>query len=68
MDVEEIDSRIEAIKAYAKRREWDATHSMEDSLFEELVQSIAEGPCPNPQECCQEALKVLELGFNRWYA
>lgn len=43
-------------------------HAVEDSLWAEVLQSIAQGRCTDPAACAREALKSCKIDFCRWYA
>jgi len=61
-----VRERIESMKAEAG--DWEVTHVIEDDLWAEVLQSIAEGSCDDPAELARVALHSVDLGFTRWYA
>lgn len=46
----------------------EIAHSMQDGLYRELLQAIADGECERPKSCAAEALKVEDIDFPRWMA
>jgi hypothetical protein len=43
----------------------EVAHSMEDQLFQDALERIARGPAPDPEALAREALKSLNLSFER---
>jgi hypothetical protein len=66
MTLEDVKKAVEKIKE--KRRDDEAAHSLEDELYLDLLQSIADGNCDDPQACAAEAIKTQDLNFARWTA
>ena len=65
MTVDEIQVRIKDIES---RRDDDETaHSMEDSLWCDVLQAIADGH-ENPSEIARLALTTSKIDFARWCA
>lgn len=50
------------------RHDAESAHSREDTLYEALLRSIADGTCENPKECARLALVSKTLEFPRWCA
>jgi hypothetical protein len=65
MTVEHIREWLDEIRAKAKEGDHEATHGREDSMYQELVWSIAKGKCDDPAACCKEALKSKRIKFRR---
>ncbi len=43
----------------------EAAHAAEDALHQLVLHAIANGECPQPQECAREALKTRQIEFAR---
>jgi hypothetical protein len=64
---------IEYIEAALRGMEFsrfdnECAHVDEDTLWREVLQSIADGTCEDPQACAKAALRSTEIVFHRWYA
>jgi len=46
----------------------ETAHGMEDYLWQEVLQTIADGTAEDPAALARAALKTTELDFDRWYA
>lgn len=66
MTPDDVRERMEAMKA--AEGDWEATHGIEDDLWEAVLESIAEGSCDDPAELARVALHSRDLEFTRWYA
>ena len=65
MTVDEIKARVEEI---ARERDDDErAHGMEDKLWEDVLQAIAEGHSA-PAEIARQALASRAIKFSRWGA
>lgn len=69
MTVKEVIDRVEEIRreASSSRPFGPYLHSDEDALFRDVLRSIAEGTCEDSKLCAFEALKSLDIRFDRWY-
>lgn len=65
MTIEDVQDKLRVIQDVAGDNE-DA-HQAQDALLVEVLRAIVDG-CPNSPEMAKEALKVLEIDFDRWYA
>lgn len=65
-DPSAVRERVDAIEAV--RGDDEAAHSMQDRLFADLIRSMAEGRCVDVAGCAREALRVLDMQFDRWCA
>lgn len=45
----------------------EQAHEMQDILFKTVLRAIAQNKIVNASKCAQEALKVLNIDFERWY-
>ncbi len=61
----EVKERVDKIAAI--KHDDEESHLAEDALHRDVLKAIAEG-CPNPAELAAEALKTVELKFERWCA
>lgn len=61
-DITKLLNRIEKCK-----RDDEAAHSLQDQLFEDVLEAISLG-ADNPSMLAKEALKVLNIDFERWCA
>jgi hypothetical protein len=61
---------IQEYLQYLKRISHDdeAAHGDEDTLWEQVMYSIAQGRCVDPKECCALAIRSQEIEFSRWCA
>ena len=66
MTIDEIKARVERIKACGG--DYEAAHSEEDKLHQDVLRAIRDGECEDPDACAAEALKTLELDFIRYCA
>lgn len=64
MTVTTIKERIEEIAF----EDPETAHSLEDSLYEEVMRSIADGTCDDARACAAAVLETKDLDFERWYA
>ncbi len=64
----EVRKCVEGIKALAGDPE--AAHGAEDALFIAVLEEIAGGcqHCESSTYLCREALKTLQINFERWCA
>lgn len=64
MTVAHIERRIEMIRSLG--RDFEAQHSEEDQLFEDVLRAIAnEESLENARDLAEAALKSVELNFTR---
>jgi hypothetical protein len=61
-----IGDRIEAIRVVAGDSE--VAHGMADDLWRDVLEALADRRCEDVTCCAFVALKVDELGFERWCA
>jgi len=61
-----VQARIRQIKETMDDPE--NAHGMEDSLWEDVLQAIADGTVEDPVALARAALKSTELDFPHWYA
>lgn len=66
MTVKYIEKQVQFIASIAGDDE--AAHGMEDSLYAEVFQAIAEGRCSAPADCARAVLETKKLDFARWCA
>ena len=66
MTNEEVKQRVEEIRLMANDDEM--AHIHEASLYEDLLQSIADGTCDEPSKCASSAISTSNIDFSRWYA
>lgn len=66
LTVEEVRARIEDIKAVVADAE--RAHSLEDSLYEDILRAIATDRCDDPKGCAAAALSTQDIDFPRWCA
>lgn len=62
-DVKEMVANIAILAGDA-----EAAHSAEDDLHQDVLRAIANGDCDDPKSCAAEALKTLDIKFERWCA
>lgn len=65
MTVDDVREFVEDIRHAADDDE--VAHSMEDELYVAVLEAIANG-ADNPEKLAVEALKTLDIEFNRWCA
>jgi hypothetical protein len=69
MTVEEVKQRVAALMDDDHRGDAERQHGDEDKLHQDVLRAIASGTQPhNAAELAAEALKSLELTFERWCA
>jgi hypothetical protein len=61
-----IKGRVRDIEAMSGDDE--AAHSKEDSLWEAVLQAIANGETADPAACAKAALETKSIRFERWRA
>ena len=66
MTPDDVRERIEAMKAAGG--DWETIIFIEDSLWADVLQSIAESSCDDPAELARVALHSRDLDYTRWYA
>ena len=67
MTIEEIKRRVAEIKEVGDA-DFEASHGNEDSLHEDVLQAIADGDFGEASKWATEALKTLDIDFNRYCA
>lgn len=67
MDLKRVSTFLSRIKK-ASDSSSEKAHMLEDRLYLKLLQSIAEGSCPDPAGCARKAIEADEIEFSRWYA
>ncbi len=65
MKVNDVVDRLAAIRDAAVD---DEAHQLEDQLFSDVLEAIADGTAEDPREMARLALSSLEIDFHRWYA
>lgn len=65
MKPDDVFDRVKAIEAMAGDEE--TAHAAEDELHTDVLQEIAAGS-PYAAQLAREALRTLDLKFDRWYA
>ena len=65
MTLDEVKERVRSVRNAAGDSE--AAHLMEDNLYFEVLQHIANGG-DNAQELAAEAIKAQDIDYVRWYA
>lgn len=65
MKLEDIKKAVKEIEEI--KEDDEAAHMEQDDLYRSIIKAIAEGKTVTP-EMAQEALKVEEIDFSRWYA
>lgn len=66
MTVDDVRKAVEEIRKSINDDE--KAHILEDALYQDILESIADGTAENPAEMAKEALKTGTLDFSRWYA
>jgi hypothetical protein len=66
MTVDDVNASIEKIRQ--KADDYEAQHSMEDTLHQDVLKAIATGECDDPKALAEAALKTLEMDFMRYCA
>lgn len=66
MSPSEVRARVLAI--VAARKDNATAHSLEDSLYFDILRDIALGVCVDPRACAAEALATKDVDFARWTA
>lgn len=69
MNVHDVRARISGIAGIAESPGDDqVAHGMEDRLWSDVLEAIANGTCDDPKACAAEALKTIDIHFARWCA
>jgi hypothetical protein len=66
MTVKDVEARVAEIRALAHDPE--AAHSREDSLWAEVLDTIASGWSDDPRNLAYAALQTQKIEFARWCA
>ena len=66
MTINEVKARVAEIAGMI--RDDEMAHSNEDDLHQAVLHAISVGECDDPAACAREALKTLDLDFERWCA
>ena len=64
MNTADVQAAIEQIRQAAWNPE--AAHSAEDSLWQRVLRSIADGTAEDPEAMAAAALETGEIKFTRW--
>jgi len=67
ISVTDVQSSLAAIQEAAVKGDYEAAHGRQDDLFIEVLEVIANGH-PTPAILATEALKALEIKFERYCA
>jgi hypothetical protein len=65
---ENIISQVAEIQKYADEMDDEKAHSIEDSMYSDIILAIANDKCIDPKMCCLEAIKSWDIKFARWCA
>ena len=70
MTLAEIRKRLDEIATIAQtpsfeEADWDAANSERDTLYIEVLESIADGSCEDPRAAAQEVLKAQDIKIKR---
>ena len=65
MNIDDVEARVQLVQKFSGDNE-DA-HIEEDKLYLDLLRSIANGVCDNPQLCAAKALETQNFDFGRWF-
>lgn len=65
VSIKDVVDRLAEIREAAVN---DEAHQLEDKLFSDVLQSIADGTAEDPREMARLAISSLEIDFHRWYA
>jgi hypothetical protein len=65
MTIDDVKLQVQHIQE--AKHDDESAHGMEDSLWEDVLKSIAHG-AKNARELATEALKTKNIKFSRWYA
>lgn len=65
MNIDQIRNRVRHIDNL--RRDNEAAHSEEDTLYTDVLEAIADGS-PNAAALAEEALRTKNIDFARWCA
>lgn len=69
MDKEYIGSKLQVIREFADKGDYDIAHSIEDDLYFELLQAIATDLSYfESKELSELAITSKRIGFPRYYA
>lgn len=66
MEVKDVQKRIRQIRVIIDDDE--TAHMAEKTLWEEVLDAIADGATDDPAALARAALKTTKLAFARWYA
>lgn len=66
MTVAYVDAEVLSISMI--KSDTEVAHSKEDSLYQEILQAIADHNCDKPAQCCKAALKSKQINFTRHMA
>ncbi len=71
MNPDVVAARVAEIEAAGlglrgKRYDAEAAHSLEDDLYEDILDAIAKSVCAEPAECCRLAVATKKFNFPRW--
>lgn len=66
MKVSDVLEKVQEIAECGKNESSPDAHIMEDKLFLDVLNAIANG-AKNPRALAAEAIKSAELTFSRWY-
>jgi hypothetical protein len=52
----------------ALRRDPESAHGLESQLYQDVLQAIADGKCPDPAALARVALQANKIKYPRWFA
>lgn len=67
MTPKQVTEEVAKIKEEAERGDYQNAHEMEDTLFREVLEAIANG-APRPRELAKVALRTRAIPFERYHA
>ncbi len=65
LTIEDIETDVAAIQAAADEGDDEKAHSLENSLFENVLRAIADGSVEDPEDVAQAALASCDIDFAR---
>ena len=64
----EVIEVVKTIRSLANNKDSEGAHMWEKGLFQDLLQSIADGTCEDPKKCSETAMQAVKIEFDRWFA
>jgi hypothetical protein len=67
VNTRDVEARVREVRDMAERGDFEMAHSLEDQLYADVLEAIADGYA-DTAALASEALLTKEIEFDRWFA